>query len=31
VNVIIINKMTKILLDNDENKKMIETAFANVL
>ncbi|MFZ2911965.1 MAG: DNA polymerase III subunit gamma/tau [Candidatus Absconditicoccaceae bacterium] len=31
VNAIIINKMTKILLDGDENKKLIETAFANVL
>lgn len=31
VNAIIINKMTKILLDSEENKRMIETAFANVL
>ncbi len=31
VSAVIINKMTKILLDNDENKKMLETAFANVM
>ena len=31
VSAIIINKMTKILLDNEENKRMIETAFANVM
>jgi hypothetical protein len=26
-----INKMTKILLDNEDNKRMLETAFANVM
>jgi hypothetical protein len=31
VSAIIINKMTKILLDNEENKRMLETAFANVV
>ena len=31
VSAIIINKITKILLDNDENKKMLEMAFANVV
>jgi len=31
VSAIIINKMTKILLDNEENKRMLETAFANVI
>lgn len=31
VEAIIINKMTKILLDNDENKRMLEDAFAAIL
>jgi hypothetical protein len=31
VSAIIINKMTKILLDNEDNKRMLETAFANVM
>lgn len=31
VSAVIINKITKILLDNDENKKMLEIAFANVM
>ncbi len=31
VDAIIINKITKILLDSDENRRMLETAFANVM
>jgi len=31
VKAIVINKMTKILLDNDENKRILESAFADVM
>lgn len=31
VEAVIINKITKILLDNDENKRMLEGAFADIL
>ncbi len=31
VSAIVINKMTKILLDSEENKRILETAFANVM
>lgn len=31
ISAIVINKMTKILLDSEENKRILETAFANVM